>query len=220
MRTGSTISSSLIVALGVIALAGCSTGAETVASLNPPSPTVTDGGATEAGPIDSGPAHRPDATDADATDAAPASPLTFCAGTPVAGTCGQRFFQDLSECMAIPNLSACTYDSKTSGTDTFCFQGGARSKSTFDVGVPPAQRTSHGVWTNAGGTVCLEIESTLSAVSMTRNGQTLRMESVAQSDMFTLACGDGPRVSLPSGIRSCAALKALFDWSCVDGACP
>jgi hypothetical protein len=206
----------LALACVVVVLGACS-GSDgprlSPAPSNGTNPVPSNGTNIDSGAADGG--GKNPVSDAAPGDARQVTPLTFCAGTPVAGTCGQRFFQDISECMSIPNLVDCKFDAKASSAGTYCFQGGARVVSTST-----GAQSEHSVWMNSGGVVCLESDTTNTSYTMTRDGQTLSVVTDSSTGDSSLVCADGSKVPLPSGFRSCPDLKALFDWDCLDATCP
>ncbi len=126
----------------------------------------------------------------------------FCAGTPVAGTCVQRFFAPVARCFR--PAGACTYSVMGYMIYTICWASGAREELT-GMGYPMAAR-----WTQGGG-ACLGLSLSVDSL-YDHDGQQLR---VSGGDVI---CPDGSRLAgFAPNLSSCPALSALLSLRPPDG---
>jgi hypothetical protein len=158
----------------------------------------------------------PDLSPDGAIDGTPAgeTPVAgLCSGTPVAGTCVATFFQAALACFVLPETGACTTQSKPRGSFTDCWSNGARVEATVAT-----DKSQHLVFTSGSGTECLQADTAAAGTlhTLTRGGQKLVLDDAKGS----ATCPDGKTVSIPNGLRACAALLKLLEPQCATGTCP
>lgn len=140
---------------------------------------------------------------------------TFCAGTRVAATCAQAFFEPIASCFA--PMGGCR--TATSGdTTSACWQAGTLFSTTY----LQATGGSHLLW--AGGATCMEGDVTprkgrLPLFAVTAGGSTLSYDQ----DSGDVTCPDGSHVFLGNAFGDCLALGNLLQppiKNCQAGICP
>lgn len=142
--------------------------------------------------------------------------FTFCAGTRVASTCAQPFFEAVSTCF-VP-MGGCR-SAQDNDTTSACWQAGTM----FQTSYLQATGGSHQVWTG-GAVTCMEGDVTprkgrSPLFAVTAGGDTLAYDQ----DSGDVTCPDGSHVFLGNMFGDCAALRFLLQpdiKGCQAGICP
>jgi hypothetical protein len=110
----------------------------------------------------------------------------FCAGTSVAGTCVQAFFQPIVDCLVAAGPCSCSKDNVCN------WVSGARSS----LGAPDDAGLD-GTLTHCG-TVCARFEGYMSSIWRAPDGTTLTIFSPPSSLALQATCPDGTQVTFES----------------------
>lgn len=142
--------------------------------------------------------------------------LTFCQGTPIAGTCVQSFMAPVASCFDA--TGACTTNSPKPGDTNTCWETGAQFVSTTDAMTMKVQ----GTWKSENGAkTCMMGEFTQLGFTFTTSAGKLTFNPGSG----VVNCPDGSTLTLSASDQygGCADWKDLVGvpmQGCATGKCP
>lgn len=142
--------------------------------------------------------------------------LTFCQGTPIAGTCVQSYMAPVAACFNA--TGTCTTNAPSPGDTNTCWETGAQFLSTTDT----ASMKVQGNWKSENGAkTCMTGEFTAAGFTFTTSSGKLTYNPASGA----VTCPDNSTLNLSASGQygGCAAFKDLVGvpmQRCITGKCP